>query len=124
MLTLICGLPNAGKTTYSQKFQNVLHADDYTNTDDLLKLVSKNIKNICVEGIFMTHYSRKRLLNVYNGNKTKCIFIDTPLDICLKRENRKRLLQVIRNCSDIFEPPTYSEGWDEIEIIKWEENIR
>lgn len=110
MLTLICGLPNAGKTTYSQKFQNVLHADDYANIDDLLKLISKNIKNICVEGIFMTQYSRKRLLNVYNGNKTKCIFIDTPLGICLKRENRKRLLQVIRNCSDIFESPTYSEG--------------
>ena len=118
MLTLICGLPNAGKTTNSQRFPNTIHSDDCKSMDEVLALVSENDGDVCVEGMFFNRLSRKRLLGSYNGSGTKCILIDTPLDICLEREDRGRLLPMIRNCADMFEPPTYDEGWDEIEVIR------
>ena len=122
MLTLICGIPNSGKTTYSKKFENVVHLDEVepvngSYTEGVRVLVSETLGDICVEGLYCTSRDRKKLLDKYHGERTKCIWIDTPLDVCISREDRDRATVLIRNCAQIFEPPAYDEGWNEIQVI-------
>lgn len=50
--------------------------------------------------------------------KKTCIWIDTPLEECIQREDRNRPIEIILLHADTFEPPTYDEGWDEIIVIK------
>ena len=54
---------------------------------------------------------RKGLLQAYKGKGTKCIWLNTPIEIKKTREGYSK------NCEYFFEPPTYEEGWDEIIII-------
>lgn len=122
MLLLICGYPNAGKTTYSQKFDNVIHLDDYKHPSKICKEVS-TMTNVVVEGIYLTNKMRVQLLSAYQGKYKKCIFLDVPLSECIKRETRGRKSFVFENFAKSFEPPTLDEGWDEIVIIKNENEI-
>lgn len=122
MFTLICGIPNAGKTTYSQNFENVIHMDElrpkkgHPTRSYVVDALKKAEGDICVEGVYVMASSRKRLADAYKGKKL-CIFLDTPLDEAKRRENRGRPLFIIENSHHHLEPPTFDEGWDEI-IIK------
>jgi len=122
-LILICGLSNSGKTTFSEKkYDAVVHCDEIlfskkSYKKSILEKV-KNTSNICMEGLFISCEIRREIVNAYNGDKTICIWLDTDLEECIKRENRNRSIILIKNCYSIFEPPTYDEGWDEIYIIK------
>ena len=115
MLTLICGIPNAGKTTYSQKYDNVIHLDDVQRTSVICEMVA-NEEDVCVEGAFLDSRRRRKIADAYKGKKV-CIWLNTPLDECIARENRGRQKGLFRVCAEGFEPPTYAEGWDEIEVI-------
>lgn len=115
MLTLICGIPNAGKTTYSQKFNNVIHFDDVQKTSVVCEMVAKE-DDVCVEGAFLDSRRRRKIAEAYKGKKV-CIWLNTPLAECIARENRGRQNGLFRICADGFDPPTYYEGWDEIVII-------
>lgn len=118
MLILICGLPNAGKTTYSEQYSNVLHLDEIGSTLKVAEYITHiNNDDIVIEGIFNTPESRERIIKAYNGKKTKCIFLDTPFEEILCRENRGRPKWLLQNAAKVFIPPTYEEGWDEIEVI-------
>lgn len=121
MFILICGLPNAGKTTYSQNFKNVLHIDEIGFNQIILDKLSKkhNDEDIIVEGIYGSPASRQKLVKAYQG-KTKCIFLDVPFEEIVRRENRGRAEFVLQSAAKHFMPPTYDEGWDEIEVIKWQ----
>ena len=116
MLTLICGLPNAGKTTYSQRFENVIHLDEERRTSAVCDKV-RGMDEAVVEGGFNTAEKRGRLRSSYDGY-TRLIWLDTPLDECIRREDRGRPEFILRNAAKHFEPPTYDEGWDEIEVIR------
>lgn len=121
-MILICGIARAGKTTYAQRFGNVIHLDDYpqprfTNCN---KAISKMKGEIIVEGVYVTKKSRMNLLkSVKTKDKRTCIWIDTSLDVALKRGGRKK--KAIRKIAETFEPPTLDEGWDEIVIVKGEQ---
>lgn len=123
MLTLITGVPNAGKTTYSDKhFENVLHMDDLIVVGKHLPYVYERLRDskgsdICVEGVFYAPSQRKMLADSYEGKK-QCIWLDTPIDECKRRENRRRPLFIIDNNFRLFKPPTLEEGWDEVIIIR------
>lgn len=128
MITLICGLPNAGKTTYSEQYDNVIHFDSFTcrggQFNNCNRLASELKGDVCVEGVYNSVRRRKEFLEACKSNSPKvCIWIDTPLDECLKREQayRKRPLQIVKSHHALFEPPTYDEGWDKIIIIKGEQ---
>lgn len=123
MLTLICGLPNAGKTTYSERYANVVHSDDYPSSRKLLALVSDISDDACVEGIFVTSHSRRLLLKSYPGDGAECIFLDTPMEACVEREDRGRSTIFIRNCASVLEYPSYDEGWDDILIVRENDSI-
>lgn len=122
MFTLICGVPNAGKTTFSQQFENVIHMDEIkpgkgqSHRSYVTDALKEAKGDICVEGVYVLANSRKRLADAYTGKK-RCIFLDTPLEECKRRENRGRPLFIVENSHHHLEAPTFDEGWDEI-IIK------
>ena len=113
MLTLICGLPRAGKTTYSQRFEGkckVLHTD-FCGFQAAKETARHTTEDIVVEGVYSTVRQRTHLAQAYKGNGKRCIWLDTPLEVRSKRPNFHMYSHMT------FEPPTYSEGWDEIIII-------
>lgn len=123
MLTMICGLPNAGKTTFSKRYENVLHQDDIGTISNVIQQVTRQTNDDTItEGYYGRRKDRNRIISVYNG-KTKCIFLDISVEQSIQRENRNRNPQILRNASRFFEPPTLDEGWDEIIIIRGDNNV-
>lgn len=117
MITLICGMPRAGKSTYSQQYDNVIHFDGLWYAK-VLERVEQASGNVVVEGIYHHANDRIRLINAYHGDGKKCIWLDTPLDV-------RKTRPMWRQWADpIFEPPTLNEGWDEIVIIRGENDVK
>lgn len=113
MLTLICGLPNAGKTTYSLQFDKPLHLDDIGTVDNVIDKMKQLNGDVVVEGYFGKSADRRKIRSAYNGEGV-CIFIDISVDESIKRENRKRHPSILHNAARYFEQPTYGEGWNKI----------
>lgn len=122
MITMICGLPNAGKTTFSKQYKNALHQDDIGTIENIINAINQIDGDVVIEGYFATCDERKRVISAYNGN-AKCIFIDISVEESIRRENRNRHPQMLKNASRFFEPPTLNEGWDEIIIIRGDKKI-
>ena len=118
-MILIMGHPNAGKTTYSSRYKAVLHLDEFPFPKFLNcnEAVKKTDGNVVVEGIYNLRCRREKLLEMVKGKPCKniCIWLDTPIEECLKRENRGRNAQTINS---FLQPPTLEEGWDEIIIVE------
>ena len=114
-MILITGLPNAGKTTLSLGYSNVIHLDDIGYDAVLSSIEGK--QNVIIEGAYG---SKKRidLLRHVTDVKKICVYIDTEVEECIKREYRGRNISMLRLYANQFEPPTYDEGWDEIIIVK------
>lgn len=116
MITLVCGLPNAGKTTYAG--DRALHLDDFRFGYVECNEAAQAFDEVCVEGTYNTRRRRTQFLDAVKqkGGKRVCVWVDTPLAVCLERERegRKRGDHTVINCANQFEPPTYDEGWDEI----------
>lgn len=112
MFTLICGHPRAGKTTYSNRYENVIHLDTDGLYRGVLQKVKRSSDSIVVEGVYNWRSQRIELLGAYNGKgKKMCIWLDTPK--CIRQERTKAKVHDLP-----FEPPTYAEGWDEIVIMR------
>lgn len=125
-MILICGLPNAGKTTYSSRFANVIHFDEVKggrHRNDIVIDKVKKRQNIVVEGVYDKAEDRKKLVEA-SQEKNTCIWLDVSVDECIEREGRyrKRGKHLIIWCAESFEPPTLDEGWDEIIVIREEDN--
>ena len=121
MLTMICGLPNAGKTSLSSKYGNVLHQDEIGTIDRIISAINQMHGDVIIEGYFGRTDERQRIISSYKG-KAKCLFIDITVEESIKRENRNRRPQMLRNAARFFEPPTYDEGWDEILVLRGDDN--
>ena len=85
MITLICGLPNAGKTTYSKNYTNVIHYDEVPHVtfnehlENTFQLIQNTSGDICIDGGFISINERKKLLSLTNNHDTKiCVWIKTP----------------------------------------------
>lgn len=123
MLVLICGIPNAGKTTYSAQFENVIHTDEvpcvkgHGHMRTVCEMIQGTTDDVCVEGVFPLAHQRKMLIRAAGDMYKKCIWLNTPLDECVRREDRNRNTCIIYNSYDLFQAPSYEEGWNEIEII-------
>lgn len=123
MIILICGVGRAGKTTYSQTFRNVLHLDGMGRKPQRFENVINALtdEDVTVEGIYETSALRAELLQAYKGKGSKCIWLDTPESLVRERL-RKDGIPISHRHFD-FEPPTLDEGWDEIIIIRGENNV-
>lgn len=117
MLSLICGMPRAGKTTYSKRYDNVIHLDGI-GYHQVKRMVAEITTDVAVDGIYNDSRTRERLATAYKGNGRRCIWIDTPLEIRKTRPMWQEYLGME------FEPPTFEEGWDEIIIIRGEHEQR
>lgn len=121
---LICGYSRAGKTTYAKQFENVIHLDDFRGFPlaerykRLTDYVSTLSGDIVVEGIFHTADSRRKLLQSFGEGYRVCLWIDTDLDIIAQRMSGGKLKDRRLVAPAFFEPPSYSEGWDKIIIIR------
>lgn len=126
-IRLICGKTRAGKTTYSQRYEKVIHLDDYGGEfcyQGVLKVVADRLDDIVIEGIYNTAERRKALLNAYKGKGERvCIWLDTPLEIIKSRIHTRWLEKCLPQLFD-FEPPTLDEGWDEIVVIRGDSDGR
>lgn len=127
-MVLITGIPNAGKTTYSKKYDSVIHFDEVKGgrhrRDKVIEAVQTD-NSIVVEGVYEKADDRKRLVEASN-ERNVCIWIDTPLEECLSRERkyRHRGQHLVIWANEAYEPPTLSEGWDEIIIIRGNDEQR
>lgn len=120
-MTLICGIPNAGKTTYSMQYKNVVHLDDYGHCLWTCLKKAVTFENPVIEGVYWGKKERKELINAKDWGNRACIWLDTPVDECVKRTGKSE--RCVRSYAQMFEPPTIDEGWDEIRIIRGEEVI-
>ena len=125
-ITIICGLPGAGKTTYCEQFENVILLTEIN------KLVSgrkspyikcalaalEQEDDIYIEGPFNNIKCRKEFLDVLKDKECKkvCIFINTPFEICLERSDSEKK-HAVEYWNNHLEVPTEEEGWDEVIII-------
>ena len=120
-MILITGIPNAGKTTYSKRFDNVIHFDEVKGRDRRNKVVSAVVdnNNICVEGVYGTPKERIPLIQA-SDTYNVCIWLDTSVEECVYREvhGRNRSERLVQWAYEEYIPPTLDEGWDEIRIIK------
>lgn len=116
-MILIIGLPDAGKTTYSAQYDNVIHMDDIIGRHRYQKVIDAvwQDPSLVVEGVFGKAAVREQLVKASSQHNT-CIWLDVPVEECLKREHadRQRSDHMIIWAAEDFEPPTYEEGWDEI----------
>lgn len=124
MITLICGVGRAGKTTYSQSFGKVIHLDSMGTIPQRFVNVINALtdEDVIVEGVYETSTLRAELLQAYKGKGSVCIWLDTPEP--LVRERLKKDGIPISHKHFDFEPPTLSEGWDEIIIIRGNDEQR
>ena len=112
MLTLICGYPRAGKTTYSERFDcPVVHLDECHTHARVLDKIRRVDGDIVVDGIYYRPQHRRELIGAYGGKDTRCIFLDTPREV-----REKRMGHEIRH-EYPFPVPMLDEGWDEIIVI-------
>lgn len=119
MLTLICGKPRAGKTTFSEQYDNVIHLDTSGAYQGVLNRLKRKQGDIIVEGVYNTHWQREALIKSYNGEGHRCIWLDTADEV---RQTRKGWDKYCDR--QPFEPPTLEEGWDEIIIIRGDHEQR
>lgn len=117
MITLICGHSRAGKTTYSMRYDNVIHLDEIGSTLGVLRRV-RTTSDVVVDGIYYSPRQRKELLDTYQGQGSQCICLDTPTEVREERMGHK-----IKHDYP-FRIPTLDEGWDEIIIIRGEHEQR
>lgn len=125
---IICGLPNAGKTSYSTQYDNSIHYDELKLTTrqryEQICEIARTDSNAVVEGVFGERKRRTEIVEAChsNGGKAICVWIDTPVEVCLERERnyRNRPDWLVLAHAKAFEPPTLDEGWDEILIVRKE----
>lgn len=120
MLILICGHSRAGKTTYSKRYNEickVIHLDDTGSLYEVIKEVKKQTDDVVVEGIYYNPKDRLDLIKSYSGKGLKCICLDTPQTVREERIGHKLKFAYP------FLIPTLDEGWDEIIIIRGDDNV-
>jgi len=152
-LFLMAGVPGCGKSTFLEKnvhkdssviisrdkirFSLIKPEDNYfTHEDKVVKIFWNKIneelqngKDVFVDQTSLTPKARKWLLSHVKGyDKAYLIWVDTPLETCLNRnENRKGTLGYvprgqIRRMYLQFIAPTLDEGFETIFRYDGEEN--
>ena len=126
MITLICGVGCAGKTTLSRVFDNVIHLDEVGLPWERYLKVNEKVaeinNDVVIEGIYNHADLRVDLLRAYNGVYAKCIWLNPPKNI-IEEHSKKRHIPITKYHMN-FEPPTFAEGWDEIIVIRGDDEQR
>lgn len=137
-ITLMCGLPACGKSSYLMGFNEIviLCPDDfrlvltgkdfYAPAEDSVwshvkvaaRVLAKHYP-VFIDATCLTIGSRAQWVRIAKDIDVpiNCIIIDTPLEVCLSRNaNRERQVpeDIIRRMQENYVAPTYEEGFDNI----------
>lgn len=145
-LFIICGIPGSGKSTFLRnyvkehssivvsrdaiRFSLLKENSDYFEYEPIVEQMFYNgiIKalqlgyDVFADQSSISPAARKKLLSrVCSYKKVNAIYVKTPLEICIKRNNfrigRARVpKEVILDMHKHFSPPTFEEGFDSIQI--------
>lgn len=149
-LIYLVGLPGSGKSTYANKLKEkgykVFSSDSireelYGNANIqgngnkvfniLHKRISENLKsnvNCIYDSTGISSKRRMSFLNSISNIKcTKiCVLFATPYEVCIERNSkrdRKVSEDVIRRMYTNFNIPYYHEGWNDIRIVWWSNEL-
>lgn len=129
LLIIFCGSPASGKTTLSKMIseeRNVVRLSfdemGYLQHKELIRPIIdalKNTENVVVDAVFTRISQRKLILDATKDIDCKriLIYMDTPLEECLRRNaQRPNPLPdfMVRDIYNSIELPTLDEGWDDI----------
>lgn len=140
-LTILCGLPRSGKSTWIEENkgdsivvcndwirENILgtHYCDKGNavvwsiTDSTLRIVLGQGVNAIYDGVNLSKSVRRYYIELARqcGAIVKIVVIQTPLEICLKRNKKDKKLPdvALEKMAKLYEVPDKSE-YDEIEFV-------
>lgn len=147
-LIMLVGFPGAGKSTIAEeykkkgfkvhspdKIRNELNLHSLDDTPKVFNILHKQIladmlakKDIVYDSTNLTVRRRRKFLELiqdFNYEKICCI-VNTPLNLCKYRNNKRVGYSRVTDkeytlMENIYEEPTYKEGWDNI-ITKGEIN--
>ena len=129
IIFIFCGTPASGKTFYSKKMSEEQNAIRLSFDEmrlfqhkELIPYVIEALQdnqNVVVDALFTRTSQRKLILEATKDIPCKriLIYMDTPLEECLRRNaQRPNPLPdfMVRDIYNSIEPPTLDEGWDEI----------
>lgn len=140
-LYLMVGIPGSGKSTFIKEHMNknfvrvsrdeirfslLSENDNYFSKEfEVLKIfyktINKNLaegKTVVVDQTSLNPEARRKLLNQIkeNYNKLFAIYMDTPLETCIKRNNKREgrecvPVYAIKNMYKKLKPPSLNEGF-------------
>lgn len=137
---VLCGIPGSGKTTIARRMSTDMVVDLYCADefhtvhkakphDEISTLFHENIKksllqgkDVVCDGTYVTKFVRSCLLESIAGipcRKTLLV-MNTPTEECLRRNTERKIRvpnSVIKTFEKMYDPPTFSEGWDEIKEV-------
>lgn len=122
MLTMLVGLPCAGKTRYANKILDkdtiYVNGKDNTRFRQIVKAHLKNGRNVIYDNNNLLSRKRRTFLGELDGVDCykKCVIIATPYEQCLKN-NKLFSKEEIDNAYRSWNTPFGFEGWDEIEVV-------
>lgn len=125
ILTLMCGLPRSGKSTWIEKnkkktdvivspdeiredlFGHVFHKPAepmiWSLTEFFVKSLMKQKLDIILDACNLTTYRNRWVdLAIENNYKVNLVVLDTPLKICIERNKNKIPLDILENMSKFF----------------------
>ena len=110
-VTLVCGLPGSGKTTYRRGMNRTASFDEDVH--------------VVFEACMVTPAARAYLITVCDSLRVPvhAVFLDTPSHVCLRRSsaviNSKRVPNtVIYTLSDALQAPSEQEGFTTVKVIR------
>lgn len=151
---IMTAAPGAGKTTFIKehlqsnqmhvsrdeiRFSMVPEGEEYFSKENqVFEEFVKQINNALDEDIDVyvdaTHLnvnSRRKIINrLQSGHKINSIWIKTPLDVCLERNEKRKGTRayvprsVISKMYHQIQKPTFEEGFDKIYIIEPDKKIQ